>query len=91
MKKLVFEIGDLVKRFHLYLESRLPRLEFEINVMIGEKETNLSKIENYLDILLELSNYGVGNALFIKLLEYYKTVNEEGARFYWEAYDKLKE
>jgi len=91
MKKLVSEISNLLKGFHLQLETYLPALEFEINVIIGEKETNSSKIENYLDTLLDLSNYGMGNALFIKLLEYYKTVNEAGARFYWEEYDKLEE
>jgi len=33
---------------------------------------------------------GVGKELFVKLLDYYKTIDAEGAAFYWEEFDKEK-
>jgi hypothetical protein len=32
--------------------------------------------------------HGMGDKLFVRLLEYYKTVDPEGAMFYWNEYDK---
>jgi hypothetical protein len=34
---------------------------------------------------------GVGEAQFIQLLEYYKTVDQEGAADYWCYYEELME
>ena len=91
MDKLISKISNLIKGFHQQMESYLPALKLEVSQIITQKKTNSSEIENYLDTLLSLSQHGIGNALFIKLLEYYKTIDEEGARFYWEEYDKLEE
>lgn len=91
MDELVSKITTLIKGFHSQLASHLPALELEINRIIKEKKTNAREIENYLDTLLSLSQHGIGNALYIKLLEYYKTIDEEGARFYWEEYDGLED
>ena len=44
-----------------------------------------------LDTILSLTYFGVGDDLYIKLLEYYKTVDAEGAAFYWNEYDKKEE
>ena len=51
--------------------------------MITDKNT----IENTLDVLLSLTMHGFADDLFIKLLEYYKTINADGALFYWNEYD----
>jgi len=34
---------------------------------------------------------GIGEAVFIKFLGYYKTLDAGGAAFYWEAYSREKE
>jgi hypothetical protein len=52
---------------------------------------NKNTIEYNLDVLISLIDMGVGNELFIKLLDYYKTIDAEGASFYWEEYDKKEE
>ncbi len=44
-----------------------------------------------LDTILSLTDLGIGNDLFIKLLEYYKTIDAEGAIFYWNEYDRKEE
>ena len=89
MDKLVSDISHLLKGFQKRLEDYLPALEAEIDDLIAEKETDSMKIENTLDTLLSLCRHGLGNSIYIKLLEYYKTVDVEGAKFYWEEYDNL--
>ncbi len=89
MDNLVSEISNLIKDFHQELESHLPALEKEIEVLIVNKNAKPIEIERYLDTFLSLSQHGIGNNLFVKLLEYYKNIDAEGARFYWEEYDKL--
>jgi hypothetical protein len=69
----------------------LPALECEINAIITNKVQNKNTIEYNLDVLISLIDMGVGNELFIKLLDYYKTIDAEGASFYWEEYDKKEE
>lgn len=91
MHKIISEIGDVIKGFQQQLEEYLPKLELEVNEIINKKITDSKEIENYLDTLLSLSRHGVGNSLYIKLLEYYKTVDIEGAKFYWEEYDNLED
>ena len=91
MDKLISQIGDVLKDFHKQLEEYLPELELEVNAIINKKDTNSKGIEKYLDTLLSLSRHGVGNSLYINLLEYYKSVDPEGAKFYWEEYDSLED
>ena len=91
MNKLTSQIGDLIKDFHEKLNSFLPDLETEVNQLINSESKNCSEIENYLDALLSLCQHDIGNSIFIKLLEYYKTVDMDGAKFYWEEYDGLED
>ena len=91
MDKLISQIDGLLKGFYQQLEEYLPIIELEVDQIITTENTSSKKIESYLDTLLSLCRHGVGNALFIKLLEYYKTVDAEGAKFYWEEYDDLEE
>ena len=91
MGKLIKDIKTLVDNFNAELGQHLPALEKEVNQIIDEKSTNNNTIEHLLDSLLSLSMFGVGDALFIKLVDYYKTVDPEGALFYWNEYDKKEE
>ena len=82
------ELVGLIKSFNEQLAQQIPLLEEEIERLIssGNKESNV--IENYLDTLLSLTMHGFADALFIRLLEYYKTIDLDGAMFYWNEYDK---
>jgi hypothetical protein len=87
-EEVLHELVGLIRSFNEHLAQQMPLLEDEIDGLIssGNKESNI--IENYLDTLLSLTMHGFGDALFIRLLEYYKTINLEGAMFYWNEYDK---
>ncbi len=81
------DIFQTISNFNKSIESLLPALEAEVNDLIksGYKERN--SIEQTLDTLLSLVNMGFAENLFLSLLDYYKTIDEEGAAFYWNEYD----
>ena len=81
------DIFQIITNFNKSIESLLPALETEVNDLIksGYKERN--SIEQTLDTLLSLVNMGFAENLFLSLLDYYKTIDEEGAAFYWNEYD----
>jgi hypothetical protein len=88
---LLNQLKEIIQTFQQSLQSHLPELECEINAIIKNKVQNKNTIEYNLDVLISLIDMGVGNELFIKLLDYYKTIDAEGASFYWEEYDKKEE
>jgi hypothetical protein len=88
---LLNQLKEIIQTFQQSLQSHLPALEGEINAIITNKVQNKNTIEYNLDVLISLTDMGVGNELFIKLLDYYKTIDAEGASFYWEEYDKKEE
>ena len=85
------EIKNLIADFNKTIEVQLPALKQEINQLIKTKCTDENKIENTLDTLLPLTMHGKCDDLFIRLLEYYKTISPDGAEFYWNEYDKQNE
>jgi len=87
-KELINDISRIIQAFSESLQAHLPALENEITSLIESGSKDCQSIENSLDTLLSLTTYGVADDLFIKLLEYYKTVDAEGALFYWNEYDK---
>jgi hypothetical protein len=87
-KDLFNDIKQTIIEFQNSLKQHLPALEAEINYLIQSKNLDKNTIENTLDTLLSITDMGVGKDLFIRLLEYYKTVDAEGAMFYWNEYDK---
>ena len=87
-KDLFQDIKQIVEAFQKSLNDHLPALEAEVNDLIESKNQDKNTIENTLDTLLSLNDLGVGKELFLKLLEYYKTIDSEGAAFYWNEYDK---
>lgn len=89
MKKDLFQdIKASIEAFQEILKQHLPALEAEVNDLINSGSRDNSLIENTLDTLLSLTDMGVGKHLFVRLLEYYKTIDAEGAAFYWNEYDK---
>lgn len=87
MDNLTNDIKTLISGFKASMEVHLPPLEAEVNRLITTKSKDAKAIEQLLDTLLSLSMMGVGEDIFIKLIDYYKTVDPEGAAFYWNEYD----
>lgn len=87
-KKLISEIGSIIQSFNQSLQSHLPALEKEVKLLINGKSVDAKTIEHYLDTLLSLTMHGIGDNLFVQLLDYYKTIDAKGALFYWNEYDK---
>ena len=84
---LLIEIKQLVDKFQLSMMENLPALENETNLLIQSNSRDTNTIERMLDTLLSLTSFGIGKDLFVKLLEYYKTIDPEGAAFYWNEFD----
>jgi hypothetical protein len=61
------------------------------SIIIAQKSTNQNNIEYHLDTQLPLTAHGIGDKLYIQLLEYYKTINPLVADYYWREYDKGEE
>ncbi len=91
MDSLISDLKDIISDFHKNMREYLPPLESIIDELIAKKSKNTNEIEHLLDTLLSMCQLGIGNALYIKLLEYYKTIDAEGAQFYWKEYDNLEE
>ncbi|MCX6220463.1 MAG: hypothetical protein NTZ69_05695 [Bacteroidia bacterium] len=87
-REITKELAEIIQEFNVRLEQHLPALEQEVDAMISGKTKDPKIIENYLDTLLSLTNHGIGENLFIRLLEYYKTIDLDGALFYWNEYDQ---
>jgi hypothetical protein len=85
------EIKISIESFKEKLEDQLPALQQEIKILIESKCTDNNRIENMCDTLLSILDFGLGKKEFIQLLEYYKTVDADGAAFYWNEYDKEEE
>ena len=84
-------IVGLIEGFNASMKQHLPLLEQEVNSIIVRKSKNENEIEHLLDTLLSLHYAGIGEHLFIRLLEYYKTVNAEYAAAYWRFFDEIDE
>ena len=85
------DIKDLIHVFLENIKQQLPFLEAEIAALIARKEKDSMVIERQLDTLLPLTDFGIADDLFIRLLEYYKNIDAEGTAFYWKEYDKEEE
>ena len=88
MPKDIFQnIKQIIVDFQQSIAQHLPALEQEVNQLIQSKSNDKNSIENTLDTLLSLIDMGMGKDLFIQLLESYKTIDYDGAAFYWNEYD----
>ena len=81
------EIIEKITAFKASLQSHMPALEGEVNHFISTGEKDNMKIERMMDILIDVIQLGAGEPQFIRLLEYYKTINPEGAARYWEYFE----
>jgi len=91
MEDLVKGISNEISKFKASLSHHLPAIEADVNRIIKRQSQDKRSIEYYLDTLLSLATIGVGETVFINLLEYYKTLDAEGGAFYWEEYSREEE
>ncbi len=90
-KALVEDIGQAIKGFQAAMAAHLPFLEQEIQTLITQKSKDEKAIETLLDTLVSLTTAGIGEPQFIRLLEYYKTVNAQYAADYWNIFEEMNE
>ncbi len=87
-KDFISGISSIIQTFNAKLETFLPQLKQEVDELIANKRTDVKEIEAYLDTLLSLTTFGAAEDVFVRLLDYYKTIDAEGALFYWNEFDK---
>ncbi len=87
-KDFISGISNVIQSFNAELETFLPQLKQEVDELIANKRTDVKEIEAYLDTLLSLTTFGAAEDVFVRLLDYYKTIDAEGALFYWNEFDK---
>jgi len=90
-KPHLINIKELDESFNEMVQEQLPFLKTRITAFIATDNKDCRKIECYLDMLLSLNTRGAERDLFIKLLEYYKTIDSERAIYYWTAYDEKED
>lgn len=71
------------------MESILPLINLEIDIIIKGNDRTITKIEGILDTLLSYMPLGIGESEFKKLNAYYKSFNKENAGIYNEFYKEL--
>lgn len=89
--RLSKELTKLIGQSNKSLEAYLPSLQETVNSIITQHSTDIKAIEHLLDSLSSLLYGGIGHQLYLKLLEYYKTIDKEGADFYWNLYEEIME
>ncbi len=85
------DLIQTINQFRQSMAAHVPALQSEVNSIISRKEKDYQPIEKMLDTLLSLTTTGFCDDLFIKLLEYYKTVNSEAAADYWRFYEDMND
>ncbi len=82
-------LKELIQGFQASIGQHMPALEQEVDALIQSNSTDPSEIENMLDTLMPLVSMGVGNEMFIRLIEYYKRVDQGAAAEYWRYYEEM--
>ena len=88
MDELFRNLKKAIEDFNQNIEANMPVLIQEVDTIIENKSQDKNEIERMLDILLSLTMHSFGDEIFIKLLDYYKTVSPAGAELYWKEYDE---
>lgn len=83
---------DLVKQIKGAVDglpALLASLEPLADEIIANRSTDAQAIEHLLDSIASFLPHGLGSTLYLRLLEHYKSVDAEGAVFYWELYEQM--
>ena len=82
------DIMDLAKQIYELHKIMYEMIKPEVMYIINKKVKNINIIENTLDRLLDIPT-DEGYELFLKLCNYYATIDKEGAKFYLESYEEI--
>ena len=82
------DIIELAKQIHELYKIMYEMIKPEVMYIINKKVKNINIIENTLDRLLDIPT-DEGYELFLKLCNYYATIDKEGAKFYLESYEEI--
>ena len=89
MDKLVKQISNSIEQLQALFQAQLPTLELAVNDLIKSNTKDEEEIYRLMDVLLDFQFVGIGEDVFLKLLEYCKTVNQEAAADYKEIYEEI--
>ena len=89
--KMAEKLAKLIRQTNKSLEACLPTFQKEVDSIINQKRTDTKEIEHLLDSLSSMLYADIGHQLYLKLLEYYKTIDKNGANFYWDMYEEITE
>ncbi|OJV98406.1 MAG: hypothetical protein BGO52_11500 [Sphingobacteriales bacterium 44-61] len=83
------DLAKLIRQSHSSLEAYLPSFQKVVDSVIMQGSTDTKEIEHLLDSLSSLLYVGIGHQLYLRLLDHYKTIDSEGAGFYWDLYEEI--
>jgi hypothetical protein len=86
---LIEELSVLIGQAREGLEASMLLLQDEADNIIIQKCRDISQIEHLLDNVSSLLYASIGHQLYLRLLEYYKPIDSEGANFYWNLYEEI--
>lgn len=89
MEELSKNIAAAIRQAQADIKKHLPAIEAAVNDIVQTNSTDTKAIEHTLDTLLDLQYIGVGKELFIRLLEYYKTIDPAAAKDYWAFFEEI--
>lgn len=82
-------IYTLIENLRKHIESNLPLLNDEIELIIKKKDKSIPKIEQLLDTLLGYVHVGMGQAQFKRLNSYYASFCKRNANAYGRFYQEI--
>ena len=86
--KIPDDLMDLARRLVKTYDVMYQQWEPIVNSIIDKKATNKNTIEKCLDMIMDLHT-DKGYQLFLKLCNYYATIDEYAANEYLKMYDEL--
>jgi hypothetical protein len=89
MEELAKNIAALMRQAQLETQKQLTAIEAVVFNIIKTNNTDTWIIEQALDSLLDMQFIGLGKETFLQLLEYYKTLDQEAAKEYWDIFDEI--
>lgn len=87
-KQFIEEIKSVLEPLHSLMREQLPLLESEAEAIIARKETDSNTIGRCLDTILSYTDHGMAIDMFMKLIDYYNTVDPESAAFYLKLFNQ---
>jgi hypothetical protein len=89
-QKTFKELKKIIDHTQAAISGFMPVISSDIDSIIKNKEKSSSRIENTLDTLMSMMDFGIGEEEFLRLNKYYATFNKDSAGEYRKYYDEWK-